>query len=95
MKRRIAAIAFAVLAITAAPPAAHAPALPPPGWDWSALEALLRAATDGEPDSLFADHAPLRMETTRNVAPEPTAAVLAALGLAALAVGRRRSRSAQ
>jgi MYXO-CTERM domain-containing protein len=95
VKRRIAAIALAVLAITAAPPAAFAPAPPAPAWDWFTIEALLRAASDGEPASLFADRAPLRAARAPTVTPEPTAAVLAAFGLAALALGRRRSLAPQ
>jgi MYXO-CTERM domain-containing protein len=95
VKRRIAAIALAVLAITAAPPAAFAPAPPAPAWDWFELEALLRSSSDADPAPLFSDDAPLPVARAPGVTPEPTAAVLTAFGLAALAVGRRRSLAPQ
>jgi len=94
VKRRIAAIAVAVLAITAAPPAAFAPAPPPPAWDWFELEALLRAASDVEPAALFSGDAPLRVARAPSLTPEPTAAANTSCGPAGSRMPASASRRA-
>lgn len=94
--RRFAALAVLVLGVAGGPPAARAPSLPAPGGDWFAREALLEALAAAPDLSPFSEPAPPPpSRPPASAVPEPAAAVLTALGLAAFALARRRRDAAQ
>jgi len=92
VSRRFAALAVLVLGVAGDPPLARAPGVPAPGREPFAYEALLEALAAMPDASPFADPGPApRGGPAPNAVPEPAAGVLTALGVAALALARRRA----